>query len=145
MRISRELALQILKYLVDNPSFYFPFFVMYKEYTPEDDDFVEIDPLTDYETIRDFEEYQTFELWENLQDLKKNTTELMAKGFIEHITGNAIEAEIAKLAEWYREEWDIKLCDSEDTEEYGRNEFIGGKAEAFEESLEIIRKYLQTT
>ncbi len=143
MRISRELALQILKYLVNNPSFYFPFFVMCKEYTPEDDDFVEIDPFTDYETIRDFEEYQTFELWENLQDIKKNTTELMAKGFIEHITGNAIETEIAKLARQHREEWNIKLCSSEDIEEYGRNEFIGGKAEGFEESLEILKKYLR--
>ena len=73
MPISRELALRILKYLVDNPSFYFPFSVVCKEYTPEDDDFVELDPKTDFETIRDFDEYQTFKLWENLQDLKVDT------------------------------------------------------------------------
>ena len=44
MNISRALAVKILKYLDDHPDFYFPFLVMCKEYTPEDDDFVEIEP-----------------------------------------------------------------------------------------------------
>ncbi len=91
MPISKELALKILKYLVDNPSFYFPFFVVCKEYSAEDDDFVELDPSIDYETIRDFEEYQTFQLWENLQDLKAETLELMSKGFIEKIICESLE------------------------------------------------------
>lgn len=54
-----------------------------------------------------------------------------------------IETGIAELAEWHRKKWNMKLYNSEDIEEYGRNEFIGGKAEAFEESLKIIRKYLK--
>ena len=82
MPISRELALQILQYLVDNPSFYFPFCIVCKEYSPEDEDYVELDPNIDYETIRDFDEYKTFQLWENLQDLRTETLELMSKGFI---------------------------------------------------------------
>ncbi|KKR62837.1 MAG: hypothetical protein UU66_C0012G0014 [Parcubacteria group bacterium GW2011_GWB1_41_5] len=44
MDISRELAIKILKYLDQHPDFYFPFWVVCKEYTPEDDDFVEIEP-----------------------------------------------------------------------------------------------------
>ncbi len=57
---------------------------MCREYTSEDDDFVEIQP-DEWEMINDDEIYQTFELWENLQDLHENTTELLAKGFIEII------------------------------------------------------------
>lgn len=140
MPISRELALQILKYLVENPSFYFPFFVLCKEYTPEDDDFVELDPEVDYETIRDFDEYQTFQLWENLQNLKVETIELMAKGFIEKITNSCTEEKILRLALEYRNKWSLQKCNSEDIEEFGQNEYFGGKAEGFEESLEIIRQ-----
>ena len=58
---------------------------MCKEYTEEDDDFVEIEP-NEVEIIEGDEIYQTFELWENLQDLHDDTTKLMAKGFIEKIT-----------------------------------------------------------
>ena len=78
MKISRELAIAILKYLHNNPKFYFPFLVVCKEYTPEDDDFVEIEP-EECENIEEDEIYQTFELWENLQDLMEETTELLAK------------------------------------------------------------------
>jgi hypothetical protein len=78
MKISRELAILILKYLNQNPKFYFPFLVMCQEYTPEDDDFVEIEP-NERKNIKEDEIYQTFELWENLQDLKESTTELLAK------------------------------------------------------------------
>jgi len=42
MKISRDLAIKILKYLDRHNKFYFPFLVMCKEYTEEDDDFVEI-------------------------------------------------------------------------------------------------------
>jgi len=78
MKISRELALQVLKYCSKNPDFYFPFLVMCQEYSPEDDDFVEIEP-NEWENIEEDEIYQTFELWENLQDLRENTTELLAR------------------------------------------------------------------
>ena len=85
MKISRKLAIQILRYLDEHRDFYFPFLVMNKEYTEEDDDFVEIEP-SEWENIESDENYQTFELWENLQDLDNSTTELLAKGFIEKIT-----------------------------------------------------------
>ena len=42
MRINRNLAIEILKYLHKHPKFYFPFLVMCKEYTPEDSEIVTI-------------------------------------------------------------------------------------------------------
>ncbi|MGC9602532.1 MAG: hypothetical protein ABSE76_02225 [Minisyncoccia bacterium] len=84
MSITRELAILILKYLDEHKGFYFPFLVMNKEYTEEDDDFVEIEP-DEWEMIQEDEKYQTFELWENLQNLDEPTLKLMAKGFLEKI------------------------------------------------------------
>jgi len=85
MDISRELAITILKYLDTHKDFYFPFLVMNREYTPEDDDFVEIES-SEWEMIAEDEHYQTFQLWENLQDLDERTLQLMSKGFLEVIT-----------------------------------------------------------
>lgn len=140
MKISRELAIQILKYLYKHPRFYFPFLVVCKEYTPEDDDFVEIEP-DEWEMIKEDENYKTFELWENLQGLYVETIELMVKGFIEKITNNSLEKHIKQLAFSYRNEWKEEICESENIEEYGLNEFIGGKADAYEECLFLINKY----
>lgn len=91
MKISRESAIRILKYCHEHWGFYFPFTVVCREYTPEDDDFVEVEP-DEWEMINEDEGYQTFELWENVQDLRgvgtlggDETTELLAKGFIEKI------------------------------------------------------------
>jgi len=84
MKISRELAIKILKYLDQHKKFYFPFLVMCQEYTEEDDDFVEIEP-DEWEMIEGDDKYQTFELWENLQQLYPETLQLMAKGFLEKI------------------------------------------------------------
>lgn len=81
MDISRELAIKILKYLDRHKDFYFPFLVMNREYTPEDDDFVEIEP-SEWEIIAEDKNYQTFQLWENLQNLDKKTLRLMSKGFL---------------------------------------------------------------
>ena len=108
MDISRELAIKILKYLDQHKDFYFPFLVMNKEYTEEDDDFVEIEP-DEWETIKSDENYKTFQLWENLQNIDERTTELMAKGFLEEITNKSLENHIAKLAKNYRKEWNEKL------------------------------------
>ena len=58
---------------------------MNKEYTEEDDDFVEIES-NEWQMISEDEDYQTFQLWENLQNLNEETLRLMAKGFIEKIT-----------------------------------------------------------
>ncbi len=139
MEISRKLAIKILKYLDKHPDFYFPFLVMNKEYTPEDDDFVEIEP-NEWQIIAEDKTYQTFQLWENLQNLDEKTLKLMSKGFIEEVTGNLLEKHIAKLAKNYRKEWKEKLLENAKIEEYGFNEFINGKAEAYEDCLEIINK-----
>ncbi len=140
MDISRELAIKILKYLDENKGFYFPFLVVCKEYFHEDDDFVEIE-ASEWETIEKDEGYITFQLWENLQNLKQDTTELLAKGFLEKITRQSLENHIHILAKNYRKDWREELWESEKIEEYGLNEFIGGKADAYEDCLYIIRKY----
>jgi len=85
--------------------------------------------------------YQTFELWENLQNLDERTERLMVKGFLEEITGKSLQAQVAELAKNYREEWKEELWESEDIEVFGFNEFIGGKAEGYEDCLEIIKKW----
>ncbi len=140
MDISRELAIKILKYLDVNKSFYFSFLIACKEYSPEDDDFVEIEP-DEWEVIESDPEYKTFQLWENLQDLREDTVKLLAKGFIEKINQESIEDEFKNWINEYRSLWKEKLCDSEDIEEYGLNEFWGGKAEGFEDALYIYKKY----
>jgi len=143
MKISRELAIKILKYLSKHKDFYFPFRIMCKEYAEnKDDDFLDIEP-SEWKLISSDKKYQTFELWENLQSLYAETVELMAKGFLEKITGESLEEHIATLAKNYRKEWKEELWESEKIEEYGFNEFIGGKADAFEECLEMISWYVK--
>lgn len=140
MKIKRNLAIEILKYLYAHPKFYFPFLVMCKEYTPEDDDFVEIDP-DEWELIQKDESYQTFELRENLQNLYKDTTELLAKWFLRKMTKKSLNKEIKWLAKQYRMLYRKALCKSKKIEEYWENEFFWWKAEAYEDVLEIIKKY----
>ena len=140
MKISRELAIKILKYLNENPDFYFPFLVTWKECKKEDDDFIEIEP-NEWGIIQKDEKYQTFELWENLQNLDKETLKLLAKGFLEKIIENSLERKIQELVKKYRGEWREELWESENIEEFGYNEFIGGKMEGCEECLDLIKKY----
>jgi len=140
MDINRKLVIRILKYLDEHPKFYFPFLVVCKEYTEEDDDFVEVEP-NEWRIIKEDDSYQTFQLWENLQNLDEKTLALMAKGFIEKMTGSLAEHKISQFAKQYRSEWNEKAWESDDSQEYGLNEFFGGKAEGFEEARRIIRKY----
>jgi len=137
MKISRELAIQILKYLHKNQKFYFPFLVMCKEYTPEDDDFVEIAP-EEWLNIKEDDIYKTFELWENLQNLDKRTIKLMSQGFIQKILWEHLKNNIKILAKWYRRLYKNEKTDSLEILEYWENEFFWGKAEAFEEVLEMM-------
>ena len=140
MPISRILAIKILKYLDQHKDFYFPFLVMNQEYAEEDDDFVELEP-NEWEMIEGDERYQTFQLWENLQNLYEETLKLMVQGFIERITKESLQLEIAELAENYRKEWKEELWESMKIEEFGFNEFLGGKAEAYEDCLRIIKEH----
>lgn len=146
MPISRELALLIIKYLLDNPTFYFPFLVVCKGYASDayiDDDFVEIVPSDDFENLVENTHYTIFELWGNVRNLDVETLQLMSKGFIEKIIHNLIEKKIFEEANLFRNLWKEELWESTNIEEFGQNEYFGGKAEGFEESLKIIQKYLQ--
>lgn len=51
-----------------------------------------------------------------------------------------LEKQIAELAKKYKDDWKEELWESEDIEEYGLNEFIGGKAEAYEDCLVLIKE-----
>ena len=140
MDITKELAIRILKYLDKHKDFYFPFQVVNKECSEEDDDFVEVEP-NEWKNIEKDNKYQTFQLWENLQDLYEETLVLMAKGFLEKITGESLELRIAILAKNYKKAWKEKFWENEKIEDYGLNEFIGGKADAYEDCLDLIRSY----
>lgn len=36
--------------------------------------------------------------------------------------------------------WKREMCESEDIEKYGLNEFVGGKADAYEDCLDEIKR-----
>lgn len=110
---------------------------MCKEYSDEDEDFVEIEP-EEWKMIKKDKKYQTFQLWENLQNLEEETVRLMSKGFLEKITWKSVDERIAVLARNYRRTLKVELWESEDIEVFGLNEFIGGKAEGYEDCLDII-------
>ena len=139
MKIQREQVIKIIKYLNENPNFYFPFKIICKEYASDknDNNFVEIVSKDDYENLLDDLTYNTFELCEDFQNLDIKTLELMSKGFIEEILKRDIISKISNLAMEYRKSWKEDLWESTDIEEYGLNEFLGGKAEAYKKSLNI--------
>jgi adenylosuccinate synthase len=88
MNINRDLAITILRYLDKYNISDFPFLVMCQEYTPEDDDFVEIEP-NEWEMIEEDPIYQTFQLWETglgINKLEEKTKQLLINSFIEKIT-----------------------------------------------------------
>jgi hypothetical protein len=141
MKITRSKVLNILKYLDKNPDFYFPFEIICEDFNDEDDLF-NIDCLdieNDY--IYNNKLMKNFILVENLQHLYEETISLMAKGFIDKIENTSTLDEISSLAIKHRKSWKKDLCESEFIEEYGENEFIGGKADAFEECIQIIKKH----
>ncbi len=140
MDISRELAIKILKYLDQHKDFYFPFVVVNREYSEEDDEFVVIE-ASEWENIEKDDKYQTFQLWENLQNLYEQTLKLMSKGFLEKITNESLELHIAELAKNYRKTWKKELRQGGKIDEYEFNGFIGGKAEAYEDCLDLIKEY----
>lgn len=50
-----------------------------------------------------------------------------------------LERLLDELVTKYRIEWDENRWESEDIEEFGLNEFLGGKAEAYEDCLLLVR------
>ncbi len=122
--------------------FYFPFKIVCVNFD-EDDEMYEIqisEDILDRILIND--NFKDFNLVENLQYLDLETLELMSKGFIEKIINEDVISIIENSAKGYRELWKLDLCESAKIEEYGLNEFFGGKAEGFEESLDILKKGL---
>lgn len=143
MKIQREQVIKIIKYLNENPNFYFPFKIICKNFK-EDSDYYETNCLEqiDYKFIESNKNLTNFYLEENLQNLHTETVELMAKGFLHKIEHADILNKISNLAIEYRKSWKEELCESESIEEYGLNEFLGGKAEAYEDCVQIINEYL---
>ncbi|QFR43964.1 hypothetical protein [Sulfurimonas xiamenensis] len=142
MPISRELALKILKYLLDNSSFYFPFKIVCINFD-EDDELYDVEVSQEMlDEVLNNDEFKDFKLVENLQHLDLQTLQLMSKGFIEKIVYADALKQIEIAAKEYRNLWKIDICESVEIEEYGFNEFVGGKAEGFEESLKILNEHL---
>lgn len=140
MKISRVLAIQILKYTHTHSNFFFPFLVMNREYSAEDDDFVEI-LSEEWDDIEADKNYETFELWDNLQHLDKITANLLLKGLLEELSRDSLETHIEKLAVTYKSKWRKSLYACERMEELDMNEFVEGKADAFEDCLYLIREH----
>lgn len=102
MPISRELALKILRYLLDNPSFYFPFKIVC----------INFDELYDIEISKEMldevfnnDDFKDFELVEDLQCLDLQTLQLMSKGFLDKIVNNDALNQIETYAKEYRNLW----------------------------------------
>ena len=51
---------------------------------------------------------------------------------------------ITKQAVEARSQWKRELCESEDIEKFGLNEFLGGKADAYEDCLDAINQFSKT-
>lgn len=143
MKIQREQVIKIMKYLNKNPDFYFPFKIICEDFK-EHSEYYKIDCLEeiDYEFLEKNKNLINFYLEENLQNLYPETLELMVKGFLNKIEHTDILNKISNLAIEYRKSWKEDLWESSNIEEYGLNEFLGGKAEAYEDCVEIINNYL---
>ena len=139
MKISRKQAINILKYLDENRDFYFPFLVVCKEYSPEDDDFVEIEP-EEWKDIESDDIYQTFELWENLQNIDFDTIKLLSKWYFDYMFWKSLKNKIKELFLEYNEYYKTEFIESSKILEYWENEFFGWKREAYEDILLLFEK-----
>ena len=145
MELTKDKVLNILRYLDENPNFYFPFKIICKDFN-ENNELFDVNCLDiKSEYVYNNKSMNTFMLKVNLQRLDKETTKLMAKGFIDKIENISALDKISNLAIQYKKNWQKNLCDSEYIEKYGENEFFGGKAEAFEDCMQIVEKHLLTS
>jgi len=139
MKISKKQVLDINEYIKSNPNFYFSFQIICTDFS-ENDELFDVDCLELEDSyINDNKDMKDFILVENLQNLNKETLTLMSKGFLEKIENTNAITRIEKLAFEYRKEWKEELCESENIEAYGLNEFLGGKAEGYEDCLDILK------
>lgn len=141
MKIKKKLALKIMKYLLENPSFHFPFEFIYSDLN-ENISFEKVELSEEMILyISNNEKIQNFFLKENFEKLDILTLQFLLKGFIDKIVAKDLLERISDLANEYYKSWNSNLIESVKIEEYGFNEFIKGKAEGFEESLEILNDY----
>ncbi len=64
----------------------------------------------------------------------------MSKGFLEKITKKSLEKTIYKLSKMCKEYSKKDMWLTHKVADYGDNEFIAGKAEAYEDCLDLIKK-----
>jgi len=144
MKITKKQVLNIKKYKIINQDFNFPFKIICTDFNKKDK-FFKVNCLDiDYDFIYNNKLMINFILTEKLENLNQKTIELMTKGFFDRIEHVDILDRISNLAIGYRKNWKKDLCESENIEEYGFNEFIGGKAEAYEDCLQITNEHLLT-
>ncbi len=136
MKISRDLAIKILKYLNEHKDFYFPFLVMCREFS-EDNDFMEIEPK-EWRNIANDDTYQTFELWENLQNLDEETLQLMAKGFLEKIKGEDADDVVSKSTKKYKIEITETLQRVVDVKAKNKNDAIKKIAQQYKDEKIVL-------
>lgn len=96
---------------------------MCKEYSPEDDDFVEIGP-DEWSAIEDDDTYQTFELWEKQPqtdtDLILDRLNILVKNYKKYLKNEA--------------------SGGENSESSDLRQFISGKLDAYEECRDMVLK-----
>ena len=136
MKISRDLAIKILKYLNEHKDFYFPFSVMCREFS-EDNDFMEIEPKK-WQNIANDDTYQTFELWENLQNLDEETLQLMTKGFLEKIKGEDADDVVLKSTKKYKIEITETLQRVVDVKAKSKNDAIKKIAQQYKDEKIVL-------
>lgn len=140
MKISRDVAIAVLKHLYKHPKCSFPFLVMCKEYSQEDDDFVEVQP-NEWKNIKSDQIYQTFEIREYLQNKNKLKNKSKAKNLIRKIIIKSIYKTIQWMANGYKNLYKSELTESESITEYWENEFYWWKLEAYKDILYLLKKY----
>lgn len=140
MNLTKERVLSTVKYIENNPEFDFPFKILCLDFSKEHERYQEDCLDFKYDKIKNDKSMIHFMLVEDLQSLCLETVELMSKGFFEKIEQTNALREISNLAEECRDGWKRELCESEDINEYGLNEFFGGKADAYEDCARIIKQ-----
>lgn len=84
MKIQRKLALTIMRFLLENPKFYFPFEIGCKGIINKNE-YDSIPINEEYYAIIKNNNYDNFILIENLQNIYQDTIKLMSMGFIDKI------------------------------------------------------------
>ena len=88
MKITRAIAVAIMKYLLAHPEFYFPFLLMNQEYgkdnvEPGEEGYFDEITRDDFENCIEDTEYKTRELREDVQGNDLGTIPLLAQGYFQ--------------------------------------------------------------